>query len=162
MECQNPLYIIYSQESSYSLLLPPNHPHTKMMPTSSEQPTVLTETQTLIKDLTAIGQSASHLLVQNPGLLLTMALQSPFKGLKYSTEVLMGGELEMLRCASQTSSQLLAARCFLAATSLAVLLDLPLMGNTLSSQVKSNCEMIISDAYPRSREGWQICYNSDG
>ena len=58
----------------------------------------------------------------------------------------MEGELEMLRFASQTSSQVLAARCFLAATSLAVLLDLPLMGNTLSSQVKSNCEMIIPDA----------------
>ena len=133
-----------------------------VMPTSLEQATVLTETPILIKDLTAIGQSASHLVKQNPGLQLTTALQSPFKGLIYSTEVLMEGELEMLRSASQTSSQLLAARCFLAATSLAVLLDLPLMGNTLSSQVKSNCDLIIPDAYPRSREGWQICYNSDG
>ena len=132
------------------------------MTTGLEQPTVLTELQTLIKDLTAITQSVTHVVTKNHGLQLTMALQSPFRGLKYSTEVLMEGELEMLRFASQTSSQVLAARCFLAATSLAVLLDLPLMGNTLSSQVKSNCEMIITDAYPRSREGWQICYNSDG
>ena len=27
---------------------------------------------------------------------------------------------------------------------------------------QSNCEMIIADAYPRSREIWQICHNSDG
>ena len=110
----------------------------------------MTETQTLIKDLTAFTQSVKHVVTQNPGLLLTMAHQSPFKGLRYSTEVIVvGGELEMLRSASQMSSQLLAAKCFLAATFLAVLLDLLLLGNTLSSQVKSNCEIVIADIYHR-------------
>ena len=37
-----------TQETSYSLWLPPNHPHTTMMTTGLEQPTVLTEPQTLI------------------------------------------------------------------------------------------------------------------
>ena len=139
--------------------MPANHPHW-VIQYGMEQPTVLTVRSRW--DHMAVGQSATQITTLHPGLPLTTVLQSLFKGLIYSTEVLMEGELEMLRCASQTSSQLLAARCFLAATSLAVLLDLPLMGNTLSSQVKSNCDLIIPDAYPRSREGWQICYNSDG
>ena len=85
------------------------------------------------------------------GLPLTTILQSPFKGLRYSTEAIaVGSELEMLKFASRKNfSQLLAAKCFLAATFLAVLLDLLLLGNTLSSQVKSNCEIVIADTYHR-------------
>ena len=127
------------------------------MPTSLEQATVSTESRTLIGKLRH-GEddgrhSATHLAVlvtKNPGLPLTTALQSPFKGLRYSTEAIaVGSELEMLKSASRTSSQLLAAKCSLAATTLAVLLDLLLLGNTLSSQVKSNCEIVIADAYHR-------------
>ena len=128
------------------------------MPTSLEQATVSTESPTLIGKLRHGEddgrQSATHLvglLTKNPGLPLTTALQSPFKGLRYSTEAIaVGRELEMLKFASRKNfSQLLAAKCFLAATFLAVLLDLLLLGNTLSSQVKSNCEIVIADTYHR-------------
>ena len=129
-----------------------------VMPTSLEQATVSTESRTLIGKLRH-GEddgrhSATHLAVlvtKNPGLPLTTALQSLFKGLRYSTEAIaVGSELEMLKFASRKNfSQLLAAKCFLVATFLAVLLDLLLLGNTLSSQVKSNCEIVIADTYHR-------------
>ena len=111
-----------------------------MMSTSLEQATVSMETQTPIVDLMAVLQSATQTATLHLGLPLTTALQSPFKGLRYSTEEELGSELEMLTSASQTCFQLLAAKCFLAAPSSAILLDLPLMDNTLSSQVKSCCE----------------------
>ena len=75
------------------------------MPTSLEQATVSTESPTLIGKLRH-GEddgrhSATHLVVlvtKNPGLPLTTALQSPFKGLRYSTEAIaVGSELEMFR-----------------------------------------------------------------
>ena len=73
----------------------------------------------------------------------------------------MGSEPGILRSASQTSFQLLEAGCFLVAPSLAVLLGLPPMGNTLPSQVKSYCEILIVDQYPRPRDVWQIRHRPD-
>ena len=111
----------------------------RMTRISMEQATALTETQSGIQD------SATQTAMVHLGLPLTMALQSSFKGLSYSTGQVetygrtMGNGPETLMCASQMSFQLLAARCFLAEPSSANLLDLALMGNTSSSQVKSNC-----------------------
>ena len=112
-----------------------------------EQPTASTDTQTLIMDLMAKKRSAIQLHGPklHPGLPLTTTLQSLFVGLRYSTEDTMGGTPEMLMYASRMSFQLLAARCFLAELSSAILLDLALMGNTSSSQVKLNYEIIIDD-----------------
>ena len=128
--------------------MPANHPHMVM----EKRPTVSTVTSTLMVPCTIHGlmamprQSATQKTTLDPGLPLTTKLWSPFKGLRYSTEAIaVGSELEMLKFASRTSSQLLAAKCSLAATTLAVLLDLLLLGNTLSSQVKSNCEIVIAD-----------------
>ena len=95
----------------------------------------------------SVGQSATQIPTLHPGLPLTMALRSPSTGLRFSTEkIAVGNELEMLMSASRMSFRPLEARCSLAEPSLAILLDLALlMGNTSSSQVKLNCEIIIAD-----------------
>ena len=86
-------------------------------------------------------QSATQGETLHPGSPLTTAQESLLKGLSYSTEqTAVENELEMSMSAFRTSFQLLAAKCFLAAPSSAILLDLPLLDNTLSSQVKSCCE----------------------
>ena len=126
--------------------MPPNHPHMLVMPTSLEQPTVLTvRSEMLIMVLMASGQSAIQTTRLHPGLPLTMALSSLSNGLKYSTGQHMDRELEMSMSASRMSFRPLEARCSLAEPSLAILLDLALMGNTSSSQVKLNCDIIIDD-----------------
>ena len=84
----------------------------------------------------ATRQSARQTTTLHPGLPLTTTLQSPSKGLRYSTDLSLGGELEMLMSASRMNFRPLEARCSLAEPSLAILLDLALMGNTSSSQVK--------------------------
>ena len=100
------------------------------MSTKLEQATVLMETLALIF-VVAFLHSVSQIENVLPGLPLTTAVQSPLKGLRYSTEVIaVESEPRMLRFGSQTRFQLLEARCFLEAPSLAVLLDLPQMGNT--------------------------------
>ena len=129
--------------------MPPNHPH---MVLAWKQPTVSTVTSTLMVPCTIHGmmampgQSATQKTTLDPGLPLTTALRSPFKGLRYSTDkIAVGHELKMLMFASRMSFRPLEARCSLAAPFLAILLDLALMGNTSSSQVKLNCEIIIDD-----------------
>ena len=84
----------------------------------------------MLRELKATRQSARQTTTLHPGLPLTTTRQSPSKGLRYSTDLSLGGELEMLMSASQTSFQLLTARCSLGGPSLATLPDLALMGNT--------------------------------
>merc|ERR1719339_186925 len=101
-----------------------------------EQPTVLTEKQFQWPHCQTV-ESATHTMMLHPGSPLTTAQESLLKGLRYSTEMaIMEIELEMLTSAFRMNFQLLATRCFLAAPSLAILLDLALMDNTLSSQAK--------------------------
>ena len=89
----------------------------------------MTETQALIL-VVAITICATQTKSVHPGLPLTTALQSPLEGLRFSTEDLLDREPGMLRFGSQTRFQLLEAGCLLEAPSLAVLQDLPRMGNT--------------------------------
>ena len=87
--------------------------------------------------LTVPAQTATQALTLHPGLPLTTAPQSPSTGLRSSPDVIaVASELEMLMSASRMSFRPLQARCFLAEPSLAILLDLALMGNISSSQVK--------------------------
>jgi len=89
--------------------------------------------------------SAPQTTRMRPGLPSTTALQSPFRGLRYSTvdpiqpvvfRTDVEKELEMLMSAFPMSFQLLPARCFLVALSSAILLDLALTANILSYQDK--------------------------
>ena len=120
------------------------------MPTSMKQATVLMETL-VVEDRMANIHSVTQTTVRetttlHPGSPLITAQESLLKGLSYSTEqTAVENELEMSMSAFRTSFQLLAAKCFLAAPSLAILLDLALMGNTSSSQVKLNYKIIIVD-----------------
>ena len=125
--------------------MPANHPHMLVMPNSLEQATVSTVRSPLMQYM-AVGQSATQIPTLHPGLPLTTAPQSPSTGLRSSTDkIAVGIELEMSMSASRMSFRPLQARCSLAEPSLAILLDLALMGNTSSSQVKLNCEIIIDD-----------------
>ena len=78
-----------------------------------------------------------------PGSPSTTAQQSVLEGLSFSIEVTaVGLERETLMFALRMSFQLLAApRCFLAAACLAILLGLPLTGNTSSYQVGGWCKI---------------------
>ena len=104
-----------------------------------KQPSALMEEQwALIRHL-KILICARQKMKLNPGWPSTTAKKSQLKELSFSTDVTaVGIEPEMLTSVFLTSFQLLAARCFLAATSLAILQDLAMMANTLSYQVFNN------------------------
>ena len=121
------------------------------------------ETQVLIMDLMAVGQFATQTMTPIPGLPSTTALRSPSNGSRFSTDadaVEIG--LEKSMSAFQTIFQPLAARYSLVAPSLAILLDLLLMGKTYPLKVKSYNKTAITDKYHRSREVRQICHCPDG
>merc|ERR1712037_721746 len=111
--------------------LPPNHQHLlNQMENHMEQATVLTDLHFQWPHCHTV-ESATQTRTLHPGSPLTTAQESLLKGLRFSTEIMaLELELEMSASAFRTSFQLLAIRCFLAAPSLAILLDLPPMDNT--------------------------------
>ena len=110
-----------------------------MLAMKSIQLLLLLLLQVLTTDMMASMQFATPRVAAIHGLPLTTALWSPSNELRFSTDVdAVGSGLEMLKSASQTRLQPLTHRSFLVAPTLAILLDLPLLGSTLSSQVKSN------------------------
>ena len=90
---------------------------------------------------------ATHTTNVHPDLPSTTAVRWLSKGWRSSTEKVAAEiELRMLMYVSQTSFQLLAVRCSLEVFFLATLLDLALMGNILSSQVKCYV-LLIKDSW---------------
>ena len=122
---------------------------------SSQQRSALTETQRH-RGMMAATCVTHWSLNLAPGLPSTTTLQSRSKGLISSTEIQTETEQKTLMCASQTSFQLLPTRCSLGVLSLATLLDLALMGNISSSQVRlfNHCQLVIPDQYSRSSRVW--------
>ena len=84
-----------------------------------------------------LGQCAILTVKPRHGLLLTLVVLSLSKGLRYSIDLFTEAELEMSSFAFLTSFQLRGAKCSQEVPCLATLLDLQLMGNILSYQVKS-------------------------
>ena len=129
----------------------------------SKQPGVSMETQDMIWDLMAVIQFATQTVAPFPGLLLTTAPGLPSTGSRFSTDAdAVDIGLEKSMSAFQTIFQPLAARYSLVAPSLAILLDLLLMGKTYPLKVKSYNKIAITDKYHRSREVRQICHCPDG
>ena len=121
-----------SQAMSWSLWRPPYHQHWETMPIL-ERASVSMETQRAqIREQVMVQMliSATQMMNQCPGLPSIMAQQSTSRGLIFSTDVqTTGRELEIFLSAFRTRFLLLAARCFLVASFLAIFLVLPQMGN---------------------------------
>ena len=117
---------------------------------TTQQRSALMETQgqtwprTWVPRMTPTCVTHKNLASGHPGLQLTMALQSQSKGWRSLTEeIVVDGGLTTLTCASQTSFLLQPTRCSLGALFWATLLDLLLMENISSSQVKCFLMIIV-------------------